>query len=307
MRFWSSLMLAALTISSVALVSCDKDKKKDTVGPSITLHAPEEGEKLVINNESGVHFSVDFIDESGLESYTVEIHDASNGHKHDANVQDEKLASVRAEEEPFVYKTTWRFEQNQKTAHIHHHEIKIVEKDGKKIKPGKYHFGVYALDKNGCQSHIFRNIELVTKSSDPHESGAHFHVHRMPVKDVFYNTNLINVQLEGHSEADPVKSIQVMLLPRDVVDKTVAEWQAVATPEKCFALMGEVTEALGKKELEIEVNFMIGVDNDNAGGEQKGKKLDWKVGKYVIYAVGETISGKKFYLPKEKAKVIELK
>lgn len=308
MRFLSCLLFATMTVSSVALLSCNKEKAKDTTGPDITLHAPEEGEKLVINNPNGVHLSVDFIDSEGLQSYSVDIHAAFDGHKHDANVKGEELTSVRAEdtEEAFSYKNSWNFEGKLTSAHVHQHEIKILERDGKKIKPGKYHFGIYAVDKNGNQSHIYRNIELVKKDEHAHETEAHFHVHRMPVKDVFYFTNLITVQLEGHSEADPVKSIRVMLLPPDLVGKSEAEWQAAATPEKCFAVMGEVLDK-NEKELELEATIMLGEKCDNAGGEKKGKLLAWKPGKYIIYAVGETVGGKKFYLPVSKAKVIEVK
>lgn len=310
MRFLSCVLFATMTLSCVALLSCNKEKTKDTEGPAITLHAPEEGEKLVINNENGVHFEVDLLDRGGLDSYSIDIHAAFDGHKHDANVQGEKINNVRGEkepeEEPFEYKGSWKFEGKLTSAHVHHHDIKILEKDGKKIKPGKYHFGIYAVDKNGCQSHVYRNIELVKKSEDPHEAGAHFHIHRMPVKDVFYFTNLITVQLEGHSEADPVKSIRVMLLPPELVGKTEAEWKAAATPEKCFAVMGEVLDK-NEKELEIEATIMLGEEFDNAGGEKKGKGLNWKPGKYIIYAVGETVGGNKFYLPTSKAKIIEVK
>ena len=128
----------------------------------------------------------------------------------------------------------------------------------------------------------------------------------MPTKDVFEYTNLITVILEGHSEADPVKSIRVMLLPPDLVGKSEAEWQAAATPEKCFAVIGEVLDK-NEKELELEATIMLGEKCDNAGGEKKGKLLSWKPGKYIIYAVGETVGGKKFYLPVSKAKVIEVK
>jgi len=310
MKFLSCLLFATMTVSGALLLSCNKEKPKDTTGPKITLHAPEEGEKLVINNQNGVHLEVDFIDEGGLDSYSIDIHAAFDGHKHDANVQGEKINNVRGEkepeEEPFAYKNSWKFEGKLTSSHIHHHEIKILEKDGKKIKPGKYHFGIYAVDKNGCQSHVYRNIELVKKGEAPHEAEAHFHIHRMPVKDVFYYTNLITVALEGHSEADPVKSIRVMLLPPELVGKSEAEWKAAATPEKCFAVIGEILDK-NEKELEIEASIMLGQEYDNAGGKNKGKSLKWKPGKYIIYAVGETVSGKLFYLPFSKAKVIEVK
>ena len=52
---------------------------------------------------------------------------------------------------------------------------------------------------------------------------------------------------------------------------------------------------------------MIGANKDNAGGEEKGKQLEWKPGKYLIYAVGETVGGVKFYLPKKDVVTIEIR
>jgi len=68
----------------------------------------------------------------------------------------------------------------------------------------------------------------------------------------------------------------------------------------------------GEKELEVEGGLTIGVDKDNENGEGKGKAIQWernpeKSAKYVLYAAGETVGGKKFYLPKAKAKIIEIK
>ena len=309
MKFLGYAWVATCLLGGLLLSSCENKEKRDTEGPVITLHGPEENEKITINNEHGMHFEADFFDKKGLlKSYTIDIHNNFDNHPHTGLPSQPELTATMQEaadqEIAFVYNNSWSLE-NLASAHVHHHEIKIMDKAGKKIKPGKYHFVLYAVDNHGNQSHVYRNIELVNKEHQ-HESGAHFHVHRMPTKKVYQYSNIINVALEGHSEDDPVKSIRIMLLPTSVVDKGEEEWKKAATPANCFAVMGEILDK-NQKELALEAGIMIGANKDNAGGEEKGKQLEWKPGKYLIYAVGETVGGVKFYLSKKDVVTIEIR
>ncbi|MGP1363307.1 MAG: DUF4625 domain-containing protein [Bacteroides sp.] len=307
MRLLSFLSVPVLAILALGFASCNKDDNKDTTKPDITLHGPEEGAKLVINRKSGVHFEADFGDAKGLKSYRIDIHSNfdNHGHASTGSTVDIPIRHGNDEGEAWSFQKEWPLEGRAR--HIHHHEIKIEEKDGKKIKPGKYHFVVYCMDINGNERHVYRNVELVREDGHTHGTEAHFHIHTMPTNGSYEDRNLITVEIEGHSEADPVKSIRVVLLPTNLVDKSEKEWQAATTPEACFAVMGEIENANGAKELEIEATIRVGVAKDNHGGKEKGKALTWAKGKYRIYAVGETVGGTKFYLPTKHAKVIEIK
>ncbi len=306
---FSLLLLAA---SATLLVACKKEEKKDTQKPEIRLHGPEEGAKVKIGKH--MHFEADFTDWGGkLASYKVDIHNNFEPHNHAKSTltAEEVHGNEKDDKVPFSFEKEWPLKPliNE---HIHHHEIEIKAPEGKKIKPGSYHIVVYCADQAGNQSHVVHTIELVEASEHEHGKDAHFHVERLPIRDTYYFSEILSCALEGHSEEDPVKEVRVMLLPSDVVEKDEAAWQAAATPEKCFAVIAKKVSEKGEKELEVEGGLTIGVDKDNENGEGKGKAIQWernpeKSAKYVLYAAGETIGGKKFYLPKAKAKIIEIK
>ena len=270
---FSLLLLAA---SATLLVACKKEEKKDTQKPEIRLHGPEEGAKVKIGKH--MHFEADFTDWGGkLASYKVDIHNNFTPHNHaKSTLSAEQVHGNEEDMVPFSFEKEWSLKPliNE---HIHHHEIEIKAPEGKKIKPGSYHIVVYCAD-----------------------------------QATYYFSEILSCALEGHSEEDPVKEVRVMLLPSDVVEKDEAAWQAAATPEKCFAVIAKKVSEKGEKELEVEGGLTIGVDKDNENGEGKGKAIQWernpeKSAKYVLYAAGETVGGKKFYLPKAKAKIIEIK
>ncbi len=303
--------LSLLAVASIALfTSCGKDKEKDTKKPDIVLHGPEKDAKVQIGK--GMHFEADFVDWGGkLASYKVNIHDAFDGHSHSAVGPDQETTATRhgdEKSEPFSFDKEWKLDPLM-NAHIHHHEIMIKNPSGKKVTPGKYHIVVYCADVAGNQSHITREITLVEPMEHEPDADAHFHIERLPQTTHYYATEIISCELEAHSEKDPVKQVRIMLLPTSVVEKGEAEWQAAATPEKCFAVLAEISDK-NQSEVEIEGALTVGEEHDNAGGTGKGKKLNWgKAGetkKYVLYAAGETVGGKKFYLKKEQAKILEI-
>ena len=317
MRVYSLGLPLLLLAGAALLVGCKKEEKKDTQKPEIRLHGPEEGAKVEIGKT--MHFEADFTDWGGkLASYKVDIHNNFKPHSHSNDAV--KPVVTLAEEQkggeemvPFSFEKEWPLKPYI-NEHIHHHEIEIKAPEGKKIQPGSYHIVVYCADQAGNQSHVAHTIQLVESEAHEHGEGAHFHVERFPVKDAYYFSEIISCALEGHSEDDPVKEVRVMLLPSEVVDKDEAAWQTAATPDKCFAVIAHKVseEAGGKKELEVEGGLTIGADKDNEGGEGKGKLIKWerdpeKAPKYVLYAAGETVGGKKFYLAKSKAKIVEIK
>ena len=162
-----SVATALLAVAGIAFSGCQKDVNsnvKDTEKPTINVSGPKKGTKLAIG--ATVHFEADFEDNVALRSYKIDIHNAFNGHKHEATRHGDDGV-------PFAYQHSWDL-SGKKNAHIHHHEIMIPKEiNGKPVKGGAYHFMVYCTDAAGNESHIEIDVELVAESE--HE-GAHFPV-----------------------------------------------------------------------------------------------------------------------------------
>ena len=145
-----SVVISVLVMCSFLFVSCEDG---DTTKPVIHLMEPEEGAKLKIGGEHGVHFEMEVSDNELLASYKVEIHSNFDDHGHD----------VRSDEatEVFHFEKTWDL-SGKKNASIHHHEIHIPEN----ATPGKYHWMVYCMDAAGNEAHVARNIVLSHDAED---------------------------------------------------------------------------------------------------------------------------------------------
>lgn len=162
-----------MTLSALSLVSCKKESL-DVEGPKIKLVAPAED--AVLKPGSEVHFEVEFADNEALGSYKVNIHDAA-GHTH-------QHATTRAPQDVVAFEKTWQESEfvkagqeaiaGKKNAHVHHHLIKIpADIDGKKLKEGHYHFGVFCTDKAGNETKLWSEI-VISYSGEAHD---HEHEH----------------------------------------------------------------------------------------------------------------------------------
>ena len=288
-----SVATALLAVAGIAFSGCQKDVNsnvKDTEKPTINVSGPKKGTKLAIG--ATVHFEADFEDNVALRSYKIDIHNAFDGHKHEATRHGDDGV-------PFAYQHSWDL-SGKKNAHIHHHEIMIPKEiNGKPVKGGAYHFMVYCTDAARNESHIEIDVELVAESE--HEE-AHFHLHSMPTEGQAYtNAESIKVDAEAHSPSEKVKNVMALLLPTEAVGKPAAEMQAYATPEKCFAVIVTKDVNPAKNEYDFEGEIQVGQPKDNASTP---KAIERNKGKYVVMLRGETEDGDLFY---SKGITIEIK
>ena len=153
----------ALAFGTILFVACSSDDK-DSVAPVITLIEPHVDEVFEPGEE--IHFEANFTDNVQLASYKIDIHYGGD-HTHGRGV-------ALGEGHDHEYEK-WDFEQvyplSGRTMDVHR-DIPIPTMiNGKPIKRGEYHFGVYALDAAGNQSLVFRDIYIL----DDHDHGGHGH------------------------------------------------------------------------------------------------------------------------------------
>lgn len=149
------LSLFAIT-SSLLMTSCNNDDDAiavilDTEKPTITLNDPVDDE--VIAPGSDIHFDAVFTDNVELASYKVDIHDASDGHTHGRGLADETT-------NPWSHNQSWQIEAGLKTKSVHHHIAVPTTVNGKPIKEGHYHLGVFCIDKAGNEQKLFIEIAI---------------------------------------------------------------------------------------------------------------------------------------------------
>lgn len=92
-----------------------------------------------------------------LRSSKIEIHNNFGHHSHDTKVIGSTV--------DFTFNRSYSISE-QKTAHIHHHDI-LIPADA---TPGDYHLVVYCTDTAGNEAHVARNIVL---SATGGEDGSH--------------------------------------------------------------------------------------------------------------------------------------
>lgn len=154
-RFYFPMIISLLVISVSLLTACgDSDNPlSDTTKPVIDLKSPAEGGVLAIGSEHGVHFEMDLSDDVMLKSYKIEIHNNFDHHSHDTRTAETTV--------DFTFNKSYDVSE-QRTAHIHHHDIVIPAN----ATPGDYHLMVYCTDAAGNEAHVARNIVLSATGGD---------------------------------------------------------------------------------------------------------------------------------------------
>lgn len=164
--------ISSILIAVTAIFSACKTNEVDVEKPVITLNSPEQHAVLLIGDEAGIHLDMDLADNEALASYKISIHANFDGHTHAVAPMRAKSLTTN-DSVPFEMTKIWTDIAGQKSAKIHHHEIKIPKEiNGKPIKSGDYHFMVHCLDKAGNESYIAVDVEL---SYDATGIGEHVH------------------------------------------------------------------------------------------------------------------------------------
>lgn len=133
-RFYFPMIISLLVISVSLLTACgDSDNPlSDTTKPVIDLKSPAEGGVLAIGSEHGVHFEMDLSDDVMLKSYKIEIHNNFDHHSHDTRTAETTV--------DFTFNKSYDVSE-QRTAHIHHHDIVIPAKHSGRLPPDGLLYG----------------------------------------------------------------------------------------------------------------------------------------------------------------------
>lgn len=151
----------------IVFSSCQQDEV-DVTKPTITLHSPKDHAVLAIGDEHGIHFDVEFEDDTSLASYKVNIHAAFDGHDH-GHAQKTISSTASNDSIPYDFTKVWIDIAGQKSAKVHHHEIVIPKEiNGKPVQTGDYHFMVFCVDKAGNESYMTVKVKLSNINADEH-------------------------------------------------------------------------------------------------------------------------------------------
>ncbi len=128
MLYMKNALFFSSLVFGLFLASCGSSD-----GPEITLNDPSNGE--VYQRGTDMHFDMDVSDESGLASYTIDIHADGLANGWEVN-------------------QTWPIEGT--SINVHHHELVIPDE----VDPGEYHFEVIATDTDGNSSDVHVDIQI---------------------------------------------------------------------------------------------------------------------------------------------------
>ncbi|MDR3365830.1 MAG: DUF4625 domain-containing protein [Prevotellaceae bacterium] len=154
--YHAPLLLAGLLFITAA---CDKEDK-DTAGPTITLKEPVEGDTAHAGEAHGLHIELDLADESGLNTYKIDIH-YGEGHSHES--------LLKAAANNWSYQKTYDNAKGLKNYHVHVHSDSIPAN----ATLGEYHFGISATDVHGNETSVYRTFHLVEHDEDDHDDHDH--------------------------------------------------------------------------------------------------------------------------------------
>jgi len=157
------ISVLAIMIALASCSSCSSDDNKDGEKPTLNIVAPTNGQTVHAGDD--MHVDIDFYDNEGLASWKIDIHWAGDEHDHQ-----HKSANVSEDDH-----VKWSFEKtgdiSGKTANLHIH-IDVPAN----TEEGKYHFGVYAIDKAGNQEVQWIDLDIHNHGEGDHDDD-HDHDH----------------------------------------------------------------------------------------------------------------------------------
>lgn len=261
-------IISATVILALAIFmsACEKG---DTEKPVITINAPETEEVLYIGQD--VHFEVEFSDNVELNSYKVDIHSNFDGHSH-KNLSEDGVA--------WSFQQSWEFDEGQKNAHVHHHEIVIPDDiDGEEIATGDYHFMVYCTDAEGNESWVAVPVEI--QNSTDTQAPVFSNMQAPDANTVFTNDETITIT--GTVEDDvELGGIFVAIMPEGSTDEQINETE-------CTAVLLHTHEGLtDQTSYDFSASVIVGQTEDN---NPTPNQVDWQSGNYFLVVKAKDKSG----------------
>jgi len=265
LKYLTAIMLLTVVLFAT---SCEKDEE-DTQKPVITIEGPEQNEVLYLG--SGIHFEVEFSDDTELKSYKVDIHSNFDGHT-DKSTQHDSIS--------WSFQKSWNFDAGQKNALVHHHEIVIPkEYDGKEISQGNYHLMIYCTDAAGNESWIAIPVKIM-KSAD--KIAPTFSKIVAPTTNQVF-ANGTTIQISGTvSDDNHLDGLFIAIMPENATNEQV-------DPTNCLAVMVHEHDAVHEKQTyDFTASIVVGQAQDK---NNPAKNVTWKPGNYFIIVKSPDESG----------------
>ncbi|MDR2814724.1 MAG: DUF4625 domain-containing protein [Prevotellaceae bacterium] len=145
---------AALLLGGLAFfaTACDDE---DATGPVITVEEPLNGDSVQAGEEHGLHMEFDLEDESGLNTYKIDIHSGA-GHSHPS--------PLKVESTGWSFQKVYEDAKNLKNHHVHIHSDSVPA-DAR----GDYHLGISATDVHGNESSVYITFVVAEHVYGEHE------------------------------------------------------------------------------------------------------------------------------------------
>lgn len=147
--FYAALLPAGWALFATACSNDDKDAK----GPVITVYEPANGDTAHAGEEHGLHMEFDLADESGLNTYKIDIHNGAHG-SHGSRL-------IKATSKDWSYDTVY-YAKNLKNKSVHVHSDSIPAD----ATLGEYHLGIFATDVHGNESSVYITFYLAAPDDD---------------------------------------------------------------------------------------------------------------------------------------------
>jgi hypothetical protein len=154
--FYAAFLSAGWALCATA---CSNDDNKDATGPVITISEPATGDTAHAGEAHGLHMEFDLTDESGLNTYKIDIHSGA-GHSHESRL-------LKAAATDWSFQKVYEDAKDLKNHHAHIHSDSIPAD----ATLGEYHLGISATDIHGNETSVYVTFQL----AEPDEDDDHDH------------------------------------------------------------------------------------------------------------------------------------
>lgn len=237
-----TILSLMILLTGVLFTACKKnDKDVDTTPPQVNVISPEQEQSWPAGSD--LYFSAKFSDNVDLGRYSMDIHEAFDGHGHGKNF------------------AAFRYElKNQAITGKEHYVIMDVSIPEEAI-PGKYHLTLYVTDQagnslndNGANS---KTVEFYILNDD---FAPVFNINSPEHEQVYNHNDIININGSIKGFID-IEEVEIKIINKNT-QEVVWDWEIDHVDEENYNLNQNVTVnsswPLGVYEIEIEVELVNG-------------------------------------------------